>query len=242
LCVGHDEYIDGSFVSNNPGLFALKEASYLWDNYSIDYLISVGTGFGSWTKVSKSDESDGKIVWEERVVDLIAQTIDTDKKLTEECKTKNIFYARLNPEINFTFHFDSTSSKDLETLYHYTTEYLAKANNLIKSVCRRLVSSLLYVAAIKQSKKNNNQITVVIMSRVVPFNVSNDLGGPSWQLYCDVLSGKATTKVVLYPNNTQNPVAHIIVNSLLCTLSILLKINGETFPISGGNNLQLPSR
>jgi hypothetical protein len=116
---------------------------------------NIFTKVGFWikykpsTKKSNSHDSDGKIIWHDYEVDRISQTTNTDAKAASEYKSKNIFYARLNPEINFTLHFDATFREELQTLYHCPTEYLAKSNDYILSTCRRLVASLLYIAGSK---------------------------------------------------------------------------------------------
>jgi predicted acylesterase/phospholipase RssA len=228
--IDEDEYIDGSFVANNPSYCALQEAKYIWKQ-TADYLISIGTGYCSMTPKS----SETKLSWMNRVVDLIKETTETEEKVAKNYESDTIYYARLNPELKSTINLDTVSRNELQTLLSGTNQFLKSNNAKLKSIGQRLVASLLYVCEIWQGN-NEKSAEIVIHSRHLPFRVASSLGGPLWNLSCTVVKGNFTTKIDYTGSETKNPMAKICADCIENgdILEITLGIGEGKYLISGG--------
>jgi hypothetical protein len=237
--VGEDEYVDGSFVANNPSMHALQEAINLWKR-PIDYLISIGTGFCQTTpKIG-----DARLSWFNRQVDLVSESLNVVGQVALSCHQNDIYFDRLNPEIKLSFFVDAISKKELLNLSADTIQYLTKNTEQMQMVCRRLIASLLYVAEVKQENEHSAQISICCRQPI--FRVSSLLGGPNWRLRCSPLKGDFTVRIEYGSNQSQSPISTVYIDNI--TSEIILRIDiafgnygslvgdvGEgEFPISGG--------
>jgi hypothetical protein len=227
--VGEDEYIDGSFVANNPSMHALQEANNLWKR-PIDCLISIGTGFCQTTPKT----NDARLSWSNRQVDLVYETMNVVSQVALSCHQNNVFYGRLSPEINTSFPVDATSKTDFHNLSKMTLDHLTKNIDELKTICQRLIASLLYVATVK--KKSEHSAVISIHCRNTIFRVSTLLGGPQWQLECVILKGDCVWNVTYSSNRSQNPIATILIEKIDPDTSIRIDIviGSYGFVISGG--------
>jgi hypothetical protein len=229
LIVGEDEYIDGSFVANNPSMHALQEASNLWKR-PIDYLVSVGTGFCQATE----KKGDARLNWLNRQVDLVYETTNVVSQVALTCHQNRIYFRRLNPEIEDSFITDVTSKNDLQTLSKRATDYLNQIMEDIKSLCQQMLASLLYVSEIIQETEHN--ATILIRCRHPIFRVSTLLGGPKWQLRWSALKGEVGVRIEYGSNPPETPIATVYVNDIttdsLILIELVLGTNG--FVVSGG--------
>jgi predicted acylesterase/phospholipase RssA len=229
--VGDDEYIDGSFVANNPSMHALQEATNLWKR-PIECLISVGTGFCQKTPKT----GDARLTWLNRPIDLVSDTLNVVSQVALSCHQNNIFYGRLNPEIESSFPTDATSKTELQNLSLKTLQYLNENIDDLKIICKRLVASLLYVAEIK---KGAHSAVISVCCRHRLFRVSTALDGPNWHLDCVTLKGSC---VVDISYNSQNPLAVIRIRNLTSETAVRIDVvfGGYGFTISGGQILLKP--
>jgi predicted acylesterase/phospholipase RssA len=238
--VGDDEYIEGSIVANNPSMYALKEAVFVWKR-AADCLVSVGTGFYEKTPAKIGDT---KLIWAKRNVELVHETLETHDKTVKTCIKHGIFYARLNLETNMTYRTDDVTKQELEKLSNETLQYLVTSSDQVKSVCLRLLASLLYVAEIQeQSRDANNEtsLKIAIHSRQLPFRIATLLGGPNWQLICIPLKGNFAWKVDYIANGTENPLAIIHLDHVKpdYQLGIDMGVGESTYQISGCGRITL---
>jgi hypothetical protein len=163
LHIRGNQYFDGSFAAANPSLYALFEAQRFWKS-PIDCLISVGSGLSR--AVGSKLEGDRILNWDGEIVDVVSSIENDAQQTALECGTKNIYYVRLNPELSAGFPLHKISQKEVQNLFKVVKDYLSTNNDLMKSVCRRLLASLLYVDTITAPKfKEGDKWTIVIRSR-----------------------------------------------------------------------------
>jgi hypothetical protein len=203
-------------------------------------LISIGTGFCQTTPKT----GDARLNWSNRQVDLVSETTNAISQVALTCHQNNIYFERLNPEINSSFICDTTSKNDFRDLSKTTLHYLTNNTEQIRRVCQRLIASLLYVSEIKQ--ENEQSAIISIRCRRPIFRVSSLLGGPQWQLAVIPLKGEFQSRVEYGTNSSQNPIATIYLDKITSEIAVRIDfLFGNTnsmgsdnedrqFSISGG--------
>jgi hypothetical protein len=234
--VGEDEYVDGSFVANNPSMHALQEAINLWKR-PIDYLISIGTGFCQTT----SKTGDARLSWFNRQVDLVSETLNVVGQVALSCHQSHIFFERLSPEVHLSFLADAISTNELQNLSNSTLQYSNTETTKMKQICQRLIASLLYVSEVIPEGEHE-PTKVLIQCRVARFKVPPALGGPKWRLDSVPLKGDTTSAVAVLKNKDNGPFALVTVNqySANCAVGIQIMLGEDAYPISGGACVDLP--
>jgi hypothetical protein len=237
---GDDEYVDGSFVANNPSMYALKEVVFLWKRPA-DCLVSIGTGFCDKTPPKVGDT---KLNWAKHTVELVKETLEVHEKTTNTCNKHCIFYARHNPDLDVTFRTDAVTTNELQKLSDETLQYLIKSSEAIKNTCQRLIAALVYIDEIVEEKKhanNESAIKITLHSRQLPFRVSPLLGGPSWQISCLNLKGDFTAKIDYNANGTENPIAIVRLDHVKPEhlVGIDLVVGDKNHQICGGGCIAL---
>jgi len=230
--IGENEYFDGSLVANNPSVYALQEATSLWKR-RIDTMVSIGTGFTAETSPKKGD---GQIAWHQKTVNVVTETVTTVTQASLICRQNNVTFFRVSPNLQETIITDMTTKDDLMKLAKETEEYLEINAKEIKSLCRQLVASLLYVAEINFPMHNATEpINILIKSRVSNFTIPRQLCG-TWRLDCSTLRGEMKRNIVMEDPKKQ-AIARIFIQpeTAECLVSINAIIDDNAYPISGGD-------
>ncbi|XP_068666286.1 phospholipase A I-like isoform X2 [Aristolochia californica] len=129
---------DGAILANNPTIFAIREAQFLWPDTRIDCLVSIGCGSVP-TKIRKGGwryMDTGQVLIESACsVERVEETLSTLLPMVPE-----ITYFRFNPvDERCDMELDETDPAEWQKLEAATQEYIQNNAEAFKGVCEKLV-------------------------------------------------------------------------------------------------------
>jgi hypothetical protein len=198
---GKEKYYDGTVVAANPSPHALSEARSLW-NSSIDCLISVGSGLNRL--IGSNLEGDRLLLWNNEVVDIVSLIDTSTSQASSYCQQNGIYFARLNPELSMGVPLDKFSQKDIQSILNAVGDYLKTNDIQLKTICRHLIASLLYVSKVNELPGENNNWEIIVCSRTKNFSFPQSLAAEC-QLVVHCVEGEAESSITYVKNDTSIP-------------------------------------